>query len=147
VSGALSDHAPDTVGYAADGSRFLGATFDASGLHRLAAVFDWMERIGLSVPAIHDHVMALQSRFIRAVDAAAIEPLRVARLITPMGTTARGHFLCYETPQAAAMQARLAAANIVTDVRGDRIRFGFGCYHTEQEIDAAVVAMARALAP
>jgi selenocysteine lyase/cysteine desulfurase len=145
--GALSDHAPDTVGYAADGSRFLGATFDASGLHRLAAVFDWMERIGLSVPAIHDHVMALQSRFIRAVDAAAIEPLRVARLITPMATTARGHFLCYETPQAAAMQARLAAANIVTDVRGDRIRFGFGCYHTEQEIDAAVVAMARALAP
>jgi selenocysteine lyase/cysteine desulfurase len=145
--GTLADHAPGTVGYAADGSRFLGATFDASGLHRLAAVFDWMERIGLSVPAIHDHVMALQSRFIRAVDAAAIEPLRVARLITPMATTARGHFLCYETPQAAAMQARLAAANIVTDVRGDRIRFGFGCYHTEQEIDAAVVAMARALAP
>src|SRR5262249_24584447 len=103
--------------------------------------------IGLSVAAIHDHVMALQSRFIRAVDADAIEPLRAARLITPVATTARGHFLCYETPQAAAMQARLAGAGIITDVRGDRIRFGFGCYHTEEDIDAAMVALARALAP
>jgi selenocysteine lyase/cysteine desulfurase len=33
----------------------------------------------------------------------------------------------------------------VTDVRGNRIRLGFGCYHTEDDIAAAVTAMARAL--
>ena len=43
------------------------------------------------------------------------------------------------------MHERLARANIVTDVRGERIRFGFGCYHTEEEIEAAVAAIARAL--
>ena len=79
------------------------------------------------------------------MDAAGIEPLRKARLVTPMTTPERGHFLCYETPQAAAIQTRLAKAGIVTDVRGNRIRFGFGCYHTEDEIEIAVSAMAGAL--
>ena len=39
----------------------------------------------------------------------------------------------------------IARANITTDVRGQRIRFGFGCYHTADEIEAAVAAIARAI--
>jgi kynureninase len=144
--GALSRGASREVAYGADGSRFMGATFDPSGLHRLRAVFDWMDQIGLSVPAIHAHVMALQARFLQAVDAAVIEPLRKARLVTPVATEDRGHFLTYETAQAPSIHARLAAVGIVTDVRGTRIRFGFGCYHAEEEIGPAVAAMARALA-
>ncbi len=143
--GALAAGASGQVSYGADGSRFMGATFDASGLRRLAAVLDWMDRIGLSVAAIHEHVLALQARFLQSVDAAGIEPLRKARLVTPIGTPRRGHFLCYETPQAASIHDRLAQAGIVTDVRGARIRFGFGCYQTEDEIDDAVRAIARAL--
>ena len=65
--------------------------------------------------------------------------------MTPIATRERGHFLCYETPSAAAIHDRLARAAIVTDVRGPRIRFGFGCYHTEAEIERAVEAIARAL--
>jgi kynureninase len=143
--GALTVGASGVVAYGTDGSRFLGATFDPSGLHRLAAVFEWMDHIGLSVAAIHAHVLSLQERFLKAVDAAGIEPLRKARLVTPIGTPERGHFLCYETPEAAAIHARLAGAAIVTDVRGVRIRFGFGCYHTEAEIERAVEAIARTL--
>jgi selenocysteine lyase/cysteine desulfurase len=143
---ALPDSFSGAVPYAADGSRFLGATFDPSGLHRLAAVLDWMDRIDLSVAAIHAHVLCLQERFMDAVDAADIEPLRTARLVTPIGTAERGHFLSYETPEAEAIHRRLAAADIVTDVRGRRIRFGFGCYHAEDDVAQAVAAMARALA-
>ena len=143
--GALAAGVADEVAYAADGSRFLGATFDPTALHRLAAVFAWMDEIGLTVPAIHAHVLALQARFQRAVE--GIGPLRQARLVTPAAPADRGHFLCYETPDAAEIHVRLAAANITTDVRGRRIRFGFGCYHTEEEVDAAVVGMAKALAP
>jgi hypothetical protein len=40
---------------------------------------------------------------------------------------------------------RLARADIVTDVRGDRIGFGFGCYHAAEKIAPAVAAIARAL--
>ena len=144
--GDLAGGPAGQVAYAADGSRFLGATFDPSALHRMAAVFAWMDRIGLTVAAIHAHVMELQSCFIQDVQEAAIEPLCKARLVTPVATTDHGHFLCYETPDAAAIHARLAAASITTDVRGPRIRFGFGCYHTRAEIEQAVAAMARALA-
>src|SRR5262245_45320039 len=77
--GALTTGTSGTVAYGADGSRFLGATFDSSGLHRLAAVFQWMDGIGLSVAAIHAHVLALQERFLAGVAAAAIAPLLRAR--------------------------------------------------------------------
>jgi kynureninase len=143
---ALTGASSDEIAYGADGSRFMGATFDPSGLHRLAAVFDWMTGIGLTVEAIHAHVLSLQDYFLRAVDVAPITPLRDACLLTPMETAERGHFLCYETPQAAWIHARLEQAGIVTDVRGTRLRIGFGCYHTITEIEHAVQTMAAALA-
>ncbi len=142
---ALADAAAGHVGYAPDGSRFMGATFDPTALHRLAAVFDWMDEIGLTVAAIHAHVVELQALFLDLVARTRIEALRRATLVTPVATGERGHFLCYETPEAAAIHARLAQAGIVTDVRGPRLRFGFGCYHTEGDIAAAAAAIARAL--
>ena len=60
-------------------SRFLGATFDPSGLYRQRAVFAWMESLGLTVEAIHAHVLALQEHFLRGRCAsAASRPLRGA---------------------------------------------------------------------
>ncbi|MGA7485874.1 MAG: aminotransferase class V-fold PLP-dependent enzyme [Xanthobacteraceae bacterium] len=135
------------VGYGTDGSRFLGATFDPTGLYRLAAVLDWMSNIGLTVDAIHEHVLALQDCFRAEVARAEVRILSEARLVTPVGSgTARGHFLTFELVTAQAVHDRLMRANIITDVRGERIRFGFGCYHTMEEIEAAVAAIARALA-
>lgn len=143
--GALSGDGGRT-GYGPDGSRFMGATFDPSGLYRMAAVFAWMDRLGLSVSAIHEHVLALQHRFLEAVSGEGLRPLREARLVTPVKTSQHGHFLSFETPDAHALHARFAGAQIISDVRGNRIRFGFGCYHTESDIAEAVAAMARALA-
>jgi kynureninase len=143
--GALSGDGGKT-GYGADGSRFMGATFDASALYRMAAVFAWMDRIALSVAAIHEHVLALQQQFLAAIQREGIAPLQKARLVTPVKSTQHGHFLSFETPEAGALHDRLANASIVTDVRGNRIRFGFGCYHTENDISTAVAAIGRALA-
>lgn len=143
--GALSTDGGKTA-YGADGSRFLGATFDPSGLYRMAAVFAWMDRIELTVAAIHDHVLALQQQFLDAVQKHGIAPLQKARLVTPMNTLQHGHFLSFETAEAALLQEQLAKASIVTDVRGDHIRFGFGCYHTKNDIAAAALAIQRALA-
>jgi kynureninase len=143
--GALTGAASDEISYGADGSRFMGATFDPSGLHRLAAVFDWMTVTGLTVEAIHAHVLSLQDHFLKGVDVAPIAALRDACLLTPMETAERGHFLCYDTPQAASIHARLDQAGIVTDVRSTRLRIGFGCYHTVAEIEHAVQAIAAVL--
>jgi selenocysteine lyase/cysteine desulfurase len=145
--GALSGGSGGAVPYGTDGTRFMGATFDPSGLYRMAAVFDWMDEIGLSVAAIHDHVLALQNLFREEIARAKIAPLIAARLVTPVAAgEARGHFLTFELDGAQALHDRLARANIVTDVRGRRIRFGFGCYHAAEEIGPAVAAIAKATA-
>jgi selenocysteine lyase/cysteine desulfurase len=137
----------DAVPYADDGARFLGATFDPSGLYRQRAVLDWLEREGVTVADIHGHVMGLQDRFLGALAAEPIAGLDAARLITPVGVgVERGHFLTFEWDGAAAMQEKLMAADIITDRRDRRLRFGFGCYHARADIDAGVAAMRRALA-
>jgi selenocysteine lyase/cysteine desulfurase len=144
--GALRDGGSGGVAYGTDGSRFMGATFDPTGLYRLAAVLDWMEAIGLTVQAIHQHVLALQALFLAELARAKIKLLCDARLVTPVAEgIARGHFLTFELASAQALHDRLARANIVTDVRGERIRFGFGCYHAADEIAPAVAAIARAI--
>ena len=144
--GALRGGGGAKVAYGSDGTRFMGATFDPSGLYRLAGVFDWMDEIGLTVDAIHDHVLALQTLFIDELARAKIKPLCDARLVTPVAADVpRGHFLTFELAAAQAIHDRLARADIVTDVRGERLRFGFGCYHAAEEIEAAVGAIARAI--
>jgi selenocysteine lyase/cysteine desulfurase len=144
--GALSGRDEHKVAYGSDGSRFMGATFDPSGLYRLAATLDWMRTIALTVDAIHAHVMALQNIFLDEIKSRGVKPLCDARLVTPVGPAIeRGHFLAFETAAAAAIHEQLARANIVTDRRGERIRFGFGCYHTADDIAQAVHAVARAL--
>jgi selenocysteine lyase/cysteine desulfurase len=45
----------------------------------------------------------------------------------------RGRFLAFRTPHAGAIVAQLAARNIIADHRGDRLRIGFGIYHTTDD--------------
>jgi len=139
--GALTG-AQHGVPYGDDGSRFLGATFDPSGLYRFAAVLDWIDEIDLRIETIHAHASALAALFLKEIAGVAL--LQQARLVAPAAP--RGHFLTFETDAAEAIYRRLAAANIVTDVRANRIRFGFGCYHTADEIAPAAAVIAHALA-
>ena len=81
------------VPYGEDGSRFWGATFDPVGLYRLRAVFDWMASIGLTIEAIHGHALALQGLFLEGMS--QHPSLSDARLVTPVGTSERGHFLTF----------------------------------------------------
>jgi selenocysteine lyase/cysteine desulfurase len=126
------------VGYAADGSRFLGATFDVTALYRFNAVQDWLAAEGQSVPAMLAQVRGVERAFLaasRSPDAG------VASLIVP-DAARRGRILAFRTPKAGAIVERLAAQNIIADHRGDRLRIGFGIYHAAQ--DAARVAAALA---
>jgi selenocysteine lyase/cysteine desulfurase len=121
------------VGYAADGRRFLGATFDPSGLFRLRAALRWFEARGLTTAMVRDHAHALQARFVAGLAGTGLDP---ARLVVPLSESRRGNFLTFDLPDAEAWQARLAAARIVTDRRATRLRLGFGLYQTAAEVDA-----------
>ncbi len=132
--GALESGESDAVGYGADGTRFLGATFDPVGLYRMDAVLAWLEALGVSVAAIHARVMALQRVFVERLGALDLAALHPGQLVVPLAETSRGHFLTFRSEAAGAIHRTLLARKVITDHRNDRLRFGFGLYHDEEDI-------------
>jgi selenocysteine lyase/cysteine desulfurase len=143
---ALEDSATGQVAYATDGSRFLGATFDPVGLYRLRAVLDWLDQAGITVAMIHAHVQALQHRFAAGLEKLKLPALNPEQLVVPLTIVERGHFLTFRTAEAGAIHRRLLAAHVITDYRGDRLRFGFGLYHDEADVDRLCRTVAEVLA-
>ncbi|MGD0191602.1 MAG: aminotransferase class V-fold PLP-dependent enzyme [Rhizomicrobium sp.] len=121
------------VGYARDGSRFLGATFDVTALYRFNAAQNWLASEGLSVSVMLDRVRDLERALLRELD----------RLRAPIGSSKlivrdeknRGRFLAFETPRAADLVAQLASRNVIVDHRGNRLRVGLGIYHDAEGVD------------
>jgi selenocysteine lyase/cysteine desulfurase len=124
---------PGVVGYAPDARRLLGATFDPSGLYRFVAVRDMLESEGLDTSAISAHAGALRDRFLHGM---GDTPLATAQLLNPpQDGPPQARFLALRTPAAARWQAALLDRDIVTDVRGDVLRIGFGLYQTARDVD------------
>jgi selenocysteine lyase/cysteine desulfurase len=135
--------APGQVAYAEGGARFAGATFDPTGLYRFNAVQRWLDGLGLTVGAIHAHVARLQVAFLERV-AEEGGVLAGAELLPPRGMAERGHFLTLRLAGAEEVHRRLRLQGIVADLRGDRIRVGFGIYHDDADIDELLRRLAAA---
>jgi selenocysteine lyase/cysteine desulfurase len=143
--GALEQSEGTTVAYAPEGARFLGATFDPVGLYRLNAVLSWLEDLDTTVEAIHAKVHALQEDFVQQLAGLELEMLRPDQLLVPLSEPSRGNFLTFRTEQAGEIYARLLKAKLITDTRGDRLRFGFGLYHDAEDIERLVDMIAKIL--
>jgi selenocysteine lyase/cysteine desulfurase len=143
--GRLSGAQGEAVGYGADAMRFWGSTFDASGLYRFNAVMRWLRDLGIAAHEIHGHVAALERRFLAGLANAPVARLPLAALTPPAGAP-RGNFLTFDLDDAESVEQRLAAAAILVDRRGRRVRFGFGVYHDEAFVDALLARLRRALA-
>jgi selenocysteine lyase/cysteine desulfurase len=129
------------VPYGMDGSRFMGATFDPSGLYRLRAGLRWLRANKLDAAIIHAHACALQERFVAAIEAAPCGPLAPKYLVVPLAEPARGNFLTFDHPDAGAWYQRLHEADIITDVRDTRLRVGFGLQHAADDVDALIARL------
>jgi selenocysteine lyase/cysteine desulfurase len=114
----------------------MGATFDPSGLYRFNAVMRWLKDEGITPAAVHAHAAALQQSFLRRVAGSAM--FRSAALTPPAGETRRGNFLTFDMANAQAIHRDLHELRVVTDVRGQRLRLGFGLYQTDEEVDDLV---------
>lgn len=125
------------IAYPPDGRRFLGSTFDPSGLYRFNAVQRMLAREGLTTEAICVHVAALQQQFASQCAMPGFAALN------PPSDGAHARFLAYRGAAAGALHAALEAHGAVTDVRGDVLRIGFGLYHDAEDVDrlAAMVTM------
>lgn len=120
------------VDYAAGGERFSGATIDPSGLYRFRAVLDWLKSLNIGVSDIHAHVHELQKFF---VDNLKSNIIKEDSLLVGTDNPDRGHFLTFRTPDAEKIKKNLNEQNVITDNRGDRLRFGFGIYHDRQDVE------------
>jgi len=123
---------PGQVGYARDARRFAGATFDPSGLYRFNAVQQMLKREGLTTTRVNVHIDPLFAALAADLDET---PLGSARLLNPGILQPRARFVALESPRARRWQEALAAAHVVTDLRGDVLRIGLGLYHDEADID------------
>jgi len=133
---------PGRIGYAADARRFLGATFDPSGLYRFVAVRGMLAREGLDTGAVNAHVAGLRDRLLDRIGETA---LGEGRLLNPPAAGPQARFLAFEHPRAQVWQRTLEAAGAIVDVRGDVLRIGLGLYQDAEDVDRLIEVMARRL--
>ena len=131
---------PGSVGYAKDASRFLGATFDPSGLYRFTHVQRMLGENGLTTTAISAHVANLQRQLLDSIDGTSLDS---AELLNPLVGHPHARFLAFRTPNAQRWHGELMNHNCVTDVRGDVLRIGFGMYQDEGDVERLVGLLAK----
>ena len=142
---------PGGVQYRSDGGRFWGATFDVSPLYRFNAVRRMLDEAGLSTVDVSAHAHGLMQRFQSAVATGEAGQLAQAELINPLTGEAgpskvgRARFLAFRHNDASAWKSRLLEAGVVTDVRDDVIRFGFGLYQDADDVERLIAACKRTL--
>jgi selenocysteine lyase/cysteine desulfurase len=119
------------VGYAPDAMRFMGATFDPSGLYRFNAVQRMLRENDLSTAMISGYVAGLQQQLVDSLDDTA---LAGAELLNPPADGSHARFLAFRSVEAQRWCAELKRENCIVDVRGDVLRIGLGLYHDEADI-------------
>jgi selenocysteine lyase/cysteine desulfurase len=135
------ESAGGSVGYAEDGSRFFGATFDVSALYRFNAVQDWLARENRTVEDMLAHVRMIEHIFLAELKRGGHDVH--SSMLMVQNHAKRGRFLCFRTEAAGKITQVLAEQGIVADHRGDRLRIGFGIYHDESHAQRLARALKR----
>src|SRR5690606_3047022 len=134
------------VGYNKDGSRFLGATYDPTGLYRFNAIRRMLDGEGLDTAAISKRCETLRAMLVAAIEAGdAGATLRGAELLKPNATGSQSRFISLRHPNAVEWKSRLMAENIFTDARDDILRIGVALYHEEADVGAFCAGVAKVL--
>jgi selenocysteine lyase/cysteine desulfurase len=133
--GTLTKEQDATVEYPDDAFRFFGATWDPTPAYRFNAVMDLWQREGVTAAKVHAHAKKLQHRFLEGLERDRPRALDPARHVTPRDLERQGNFLTFRFDGAPELHAGLRARNVETDLRADRIRFGFGPYQDEGDVD------------
>ncbi len=133
------------IAYSPDGGRFLGATFDATGIYRFNAVRAMLTREGLDTAAISARIDTLRTMLEAAIAAGKAGGLSEAELLCPNSSGPHARFLSLRHPHATRWKAKLFEHNIITDARDDVLRIGLGLYHDKDDIDALCAGVAKVL--
>jgi kynureninase len=136
---------PGEVRYGKGGARFAGATFDPTSQYRAAAVLDFFDEQGLEptlLRAVSQHQVGL---LIETFGGLGLDPA-VVRLADDVPLAERGGFLALRSPRAGELRAALRARGVLTDHRGEVLRFGPAPYLTDSQVRDAMLALRDAAA-
>jgi selenocysteine lyase/cysteine desulfurase len=135
------EHAAGAVAYADDARRFLGATFDPSGLYRFLAVRRMLAAEGLTTAAVNAHIAPLREHLLARL---AETPLGAAERLDHPGRGGVARFIALRSPEAGRWARALAAQDVVVDLRGDVLRIGLALYHDLPDVDDLIARAGRA---
>ncbi|HEY7612458.1 MAG TPA: hypothetical protein VH764_05660 [Gemmatimonadales bacterium] len=123
--------------YGQRGDRFAGATYDPTSHYRAAAVFEFFSEQGLT-PALLREVSQHQIGVLAsAFDALDLDPAAVSRdRAVPLEEI--GGFLALRSPHALSLAVELRARAVLTDARGDALRFGPAPYLSDVQLRDAI---------
>jgi kynureninase len=127
--GNLQEKLGNEIPYAKNGARFFGATFDPCGLYRFNASMQWRNSLNIDTHGTRVRAHALQKHFL------AQKHKTLLSQIPLLETNSRGLFLTFRTPKAQYLCDELKKKNIAVDARGENLRFGFGLYIDEGDVD------------
>jgi selenocysteine lyase/cysteine desulfurase len=144
--GAIEANHGNAVAFGDDALRYLGATYDATGLYRFNAVRAMLAREGLDTTAITSRIAPLRAKLVSAIEAGEAGILSDAELLKPNASGPQSRFVSLRHAQATQWKSRLFDAKVITDARDDVLRIGLGLYHDEDDIGAFCARVAKSLA-
>jgi selenocysteine lyase/cysteine desulfurase len=87
---------------------------------------------GLTTARISAHVERMQRQLLELIGS---NVLADAELLNPLDGKPHARFLAFRSPGAQRWYEELKGTNVITDVRGDVLRIGFGLYQDEGDVD------------
>jgi len=143
---ALADeHDPSRVAYGRGAERFAGSTYDPTSHYRAARVFAFFEEQGLTPERLRSSYRRQVELLAAGVDAIGAPDTVITRdRTTPLDRYAG--FLALHTPHAGALHQALADRGVLADSRGSWLRLGPAPYLSDEQLEAAIAALADALA-
>ncbi|HVX87320.1 MAG TPA: hypothetical protein VG940_00195 [Gemmatimonadales bacterium] len=136
---------PGQVAYGEGGERFAGATYDPTSHYRASAVFRFFREQGLAAPFLREVSQHQVGVLAGAFDALDLDPRVVTRDRSAPLTETAG-FLALRSSRAGDLCGALHARGVLTDARGDVLRFGPAPYLCDRQLRDAITALGEVVA-
>jgi len=130
---AIEERTPGAP-YPQSGARFLGATFDPTGLYRFNAVRDMLAAEGLDTGAVCARTEALRGQLVAAIAAGDAGRLGEAKMLATNAVGPKARFIALRDARAQQWTAALQNQNVIVDARDDVLRIGLGLYHDADDV-------------
>lgn len=136
----LAEQPVGGVAYGSGAQRFAGATYDPTSNYRAGRVFDFHAALGLGMPLLREVSQRQTGLLAEQFDALDLPDDLVTR-DRSAPRSAFGGFLALRSPHADALRAGLAERGVLTDSRGDHLRFGPAPYLSDRQLTDAMAAL------